>query len=386
MFIASLRARLRGLRMFRPRTVAHLVKTGEESRRELRELVRAVKLLQEHVAAMKAGHEQVLKRLQTQQTESFESASRHGAALAEDVRALTQALSEVSLRERQLRAIARADAELHASERELDTILQPSAVAAHVRSAIGSATLHDDPFPYAVVDNLLPDNCYDALIRGLPPVDLFADRPVNKQQLRVPLDLAPSYSRRVWAFMADVVAAEMIAPAIAEKFDARTTAWLRLNFPAIGDDPLRAIPLTCSDGRILLRRPGYHIPPHRDPKWGFLTCLLYLARPGDDERWGTDLHRVDEDEEGQGAKPHWIDEQRCHIVERVAFRRNRALIFLNSTGAHSARIPPHAQPADLERYAYQFRIGAGSGTIQTLLGHLPPERRSLWEGKVALNY
>ena len=386
MFTATLRTRLAALRLFRPRAVARLVKTVEESRRELRDLVRAVKQLQEHVTAVKAGHEQSLERLQTQQTESFESAARHRAALADDVRALTQTLREVSLRERQLRAIARTDAELDASERELDTILRPSAVSSHVRSAIASTTLHEDPFPYAVVDNLLPDNCYDALIRRLPPADLFADRPVNKQQLKVPLDLAPSYSRRVWAFMAAVVAADMIAPAIVEKFDTQATAWLRLNFPALGTDPLRAISLTCSDGRILLRRAGYYIPPHRDPKWGFLTCLLYLARPGDNERYGTYLYRVDEDEEARGAKPHWIDEQRCHLVERVAFQRNRALIFLNSTGAHSSHIPPHAQPADLERYAYQFRIGAGRRTIQTLLAQLPAERRSLWEGKIAHDY
>ena len=249
MFTATLRTRLAALRLFRPRAVARLVKTVEESRRELRDLVRAVKQLQEHVTAVKAGHEQSLERLQTQQTESFESAARHRAALADDVRALTQTLREVSLRERQLRAIARTDAELDASERELDTILRPSAVSSHVRSAIASTTLHEDPFPYAVVDNLLPDNCYDALIRRLPPADLFADRPVNKQQLKVPLDLAPSYSRRVWAFMAAVVAADMIAPAIVEKFDTQATAWLRLNFPALGTDPLRAISLTW------LRRP-----------------------------------------------------------------------------------------------------------------------------------
>ena len=274
MFIATLRTRLGALRLFHPRAVAHLVKTAEESRRELRDLARAVKRLQEHVTAMKAGHEQFRERLQTQQTEAFESAARHRAALADDVRALTQTLGEVSLRERQLRAIARTDAKLDAREHELDTILRPTAVSSHVRSAIASATLHEDPFPYAVVDSLLPNICYDALIRGLPPADLFADRPVNKQQLKVPLDLVPSYSRRVWAFMVGVVAADMIAPAFVEKFDAQTTAWLRLNFPTVGADPLRAISLTCSDGRILLRRPGYYIPPHRDPKRGFLTCLL----------------------------------------------------------------------------------------------------------------
>ena len=81
MFTATLRTRLAALRLIRPRAIAHLVKTAEESRRELRDLARAVKRLQEHVTAMKAGHEQFLERLQTQQTESFESAARHRAAL-----------------------------------------------------------------------------------------------------------------------------------------------------------------------------------------------------------------------------------------------------------------------------------------------------------------
>ena len=67
----------------------------------------------------------------------------------------------------------------------------------------------------------------------------------------------------------------------------------------------------------------------------------------------------------------------------MAFRRNCALIFLNSTGVHSARIPPDAQPTDLERYAYQFRVGAERETIQWLLANMPEERRVFWEGKVA---
>ena len=225
-------------------------------------------------------------------------------------------------------------------------------------------------------------SCSTRWIRGLPPVELFADRAVNKQQLTVPFDVAPRYGRRVWTFMVEQIAADVIAPAMIKKFAPQVTAWLRMNFPVLGDHPLREVPMACSDGRIMLRRPGYYIRPHRDPKWGFLTCLLYLKRPGDDESWGTDLYRVTEDEEAQGAKPHWIAEERCQLVERVAFRRNRALLFLNSTGAHSARIPPDALPADLERYAYQFRVGAERETIQWLLANMPEERRVFWEGKV----
>ena len=154
----------------------------------------------------------------------------------------------------------------------------------------------------------------------------------------------------------------------------------------LGDNPIAEIPMSCSDGRVMLRRPGYYIKPHRDPKWGFLTCLLYLKRPSDDEAWGTDVLRVAEDEEARGAKPHWIDEAKCEVVETVAFRRNRALMFLNSTGAHTARIPDEALPADLERYTYQFRVGAERDSIQYLLANMPEERRVFWEGKIVTSY
>lgn len=375
--LSRLRTALHTLQLIRPRSIAQLVKAGDDTRRELRDIVRAVKQLERQVSAVQTRQDELLQHLEEVRTANL------SAVLAEKLSLVTQKLDELGLRERQLRAVQRADAKLDHRESELDAILQPTAVVAHVRASIGSARLHVDPFPYAVVDNLLPDPLFDALIRGLPPAELFADRAVNKQQLAVPFDVAPRYGRRVWAFMAERVVPEAIAPAMIEKFASQITAWLRMSFPALGDHPLREVPMACSDGRIMLRRPGYYIRPHRDPKWGFLTCLLYLKRPGDDESWGTDLYRVTEDEEAKGAKLHWIAEEQCQLVERTAFRRNCALIFLNSTGAHSAHIPPDAQPADLERYAYQFRVGAERETIQWLLANMPEERRVFWEGKVA---
>jgi hypothetical protein len=378
--LSRLRATLQHLNLIRPRTIAQLVRAGDDTRRDVRDLARTVKQLERQLSAVSTRQDELLDLL-----ESVRAADRT-SVLAEELGAVSHKLDELGLRERQLRALQRADSRLDHRERELDAILQPEAVAAHVRAAIASATVKDDPFPHAIVDSLLPDALFDALIRGLPPAELFADRAVNKQQLAVPFEIAPSYGRRVWAFMAEQVAAGMIAPAMLDKFAPQLTAWLRMNFPVLAEQTLGEIPMTCSDGRILLRRPGYYIRPHRDPKWGFLTCLLYLKRPADDESWGTDLCRVTEDEEARGAKPHWIDEARCEVVERVAFRRNRALMFLNSTGAHTARIPEDAQPANLERYAYQFRVGAERETIQFLLANMPEERRVFWEGKVATSY
>ena len=70
----------------------------------------------------------------------------------------------------------------------------------------------------------------------------------------------------------------------------------------------------------------------------------------------------------------------------VAFKPNRMLVFLNSVGAHGAHIPPDAQPATLERYAYQFRLGADGRSIKAIRAKLTPEQRAYWAGKVGDDY
>ena len=136
----------------------------------------------------------------------------------------------------------------------------------------------------------------------------------------------------------------------------------------------------------MLRRPGYRIAPHRDPKWGFLTCLLYLARPGDEPQWGTQLFRVKDDQEARGASPHWIPDQQCECVADVEFLPNRALVFLNSVGAHGAHIPADVQPPDLERYTYQFRVGPERQSMEALRASLSTQEQPLWAGKVSHHY
>lgn len=302
-------------------------------------------------------------------------------ALSTEVRALTSTLETVSLREKQLRAVLLSDATGDERVMRFQTMLDEASLARHIRKTVGRAALRLDPFPHCVVDQLFPRGYYHALIDALPPVELFMDRGVNKQQLTIPFVFAPKYSRAVWAHMADVAATSMIAPVV-DKLREPLTDWLRRNFPALGDDPVAGVELKASDGRIMLRRPGYRIPPHRDPKWGFITCLLYLARPGDDSKWGTQILRVDEDEDARGGSPHWIPEERCRWVADVEFLPNRALIFLNSTGAHSAHIPADAQPPDLERYTFQFRVGPERESMEALRSTLTLEQQPLWAGKV----
>jgi hypothetical protein len=153
---------------------------------------------------------------------------------------------------------------------------------------------------------------------------------------------------------------------------------VRSSFEALPDD--FDLTLHASDGRIMLRRPGYLLTPHRDPKWGFVTVLIYLARDGDDETYGTQLYRVRDDEEAPSSRVCYFEQQRCELVRNVPFGANSFLAFLNSSGAHGASIPADAQPPTLERYMYQIRLGPTGSAIKRLLQLMSPDKAALWAG------
>ena len=299
------------------------------------------------------------------------------------VKAMRDELSRLSVREGELRAVLERATEMDAHLDRLKKTLRKTTMAQRVTAAIEGAEYHREPFPYTIIDNFLPAVFYDALLAGIPPVELFESKPMGKQHLDVPFSLAPLYSQRIWRFMANELIPHVITPAIVAKFRAEIDDWIRRNWP---DLPPESIELRGSGGRIMYRRRGYRILPHRDPKWSFITCILYLARPGDDETWGTQVYAVDNDKEAKSAAPYWIDEKNCRLVEDVGFLPNRLLVFLNSEGAHGAFIPPDAQPADLQRYIYQFRLGPTLDWIAKLKSMLPEDRQGLWAGKALVDY
>ena len=118
------------------------------------------------------------------------------------------------------------------------------------------------------------------------------------------------------------------------------------------------------------------------PKRSLLTCLLYLARPGDSEAHGTQLFRVIGDREANYKQTYYpeADGQRCELVEVVPFRPNRMLAFMNSRGAHGATIPGDAGE-QVQRYSYQFYVAPENEALGALIRELPRERRVMWQNK-----
>ena len=196
--------------------------------------------------------------------------------LADSTHRLRAQVDELLVRTEQLETAARLDWEMQDELARLDAQLDRARIETHVSRAVAKAQLDTSPFPHIVVDNWLPSDVYQLMLAALPPAVFFADRDVSRQRMVVPFGKGPIYSRRVWDFISRHIVGEMLHDALALKFDSVIQDFIK---SACGELEGLDWQMHTSDGRIMLRRPGYVIAPHRDPKWGFVTGLIYLANP-----------------------------------------------------------------------------------------------------------
>ena len=276
--------------------------------------------------------------------------------------------------------------ELNEHQRErlaaLPALLDERQIQAHVCQAIGAAELRSEPLDHIVVEQVLPATVYDLLIQAIPPAVFFDDHDPLKQNLAFPIAFGPALTTVAWNFVDATIARRIIQPAVLERFHEPLQGHYDTVFGPSFRARANALPQLSSGGRLMLRRPGYHLAPHRDPKRSMLTCLLYLARPGDDEAHGTQLFRVMDDREAFYKQTYYpeADGRRCELATVVPFRPNTMLVFLNSRGAHGATIPADAVD-DLERYSYQFYVAPENAALGALIRELPSDRRTTWQNK-----
>jgi hypothetical protein len=130
------------------------------------------------------------------------------------------------------------------------------------------------------------------------------------------------------------------------------------------------LPHAATAGRLMLRRPGYHLEPHLDPRRVIVTCLIYFARPDDDPSFGTQLFSVQGLPGVSQSKTFYPREAgyECRLEKTIAFTPNTAVAFLNAgSAAHGATIPDSA-PADTRRYAYQFYVSPDPLALAAVTG------------------
>ena len=296
--------------------------------------------------------------------------------LADRTRELTHAVEMLRIQTDQLLTIQRVDWDKRFELARMDRWFDHKRIESHVNAAFERTPLELEPYPHLVIEKWLPDDVYERIIEAMPSPVFFAhDR---DEHWAVPSGVAPLYSRQVWAFVANTIVGDIIHNALNRKFQDAICRYVRTFVPSLPSD----IDLTLhpSDGRIMLRRPGYDLAPHRDPKWGFVTGIVYLARAGDNESHGTQIYRVRDDAEAPTSRVYYPEPAKCELVKDVPFRANTMLAFLNSEGAHGASIPADAQPPNLERYIYQFRLGPTGKVIKRLTDLMAPEQATMWAG------
>jgi hypothetical protein len=192
------------------------------------------------------------------------------------------------------------------------------------------------------------------------------------------LDGAPLLTQRVWRFFDEDVVAGILAPALHQRFhDAVVEHYAETAGGGFGERAA-AIPHRGFAGRLHLRRPGYHLKPHLDPKRVVITGLVYFARPGDGEQFGTQLFRVKQAFTSSTMGKIYPEDEGLplELARTVPFRANTLFAFVNSKAAHGASLPADAPLR--ERYAYQFYVKPRDGDLKKLLLELPPDARRNW--------
>ena len=262
----------------------------------------------------------------------------------------------------------------------LDERLRLEPIRAHILDAVDRAQVSNDPTTHAVIENILPADFYELVTAAIPPAELFPSRDPVKQDFHLDehLAAAPAFTQRVWKFFDEDVVAGVLAPALHQRFHAAVIDHYAETAGGNFGERAAAIPHRGFAGRLHLRRPGYYLKPHLDPKRVVITGLVYFARPGDSEAYGTQLFRVGKPFTSSTMGKFYPQDEGLpvELARTVPFRPNTLLAFVNSRAAHGAALPPDAPLR--ERYAYQFYVKPRDGDLKKLLLELPPEARINW--------
>ena len=262
-------------------------------------------------------------------------------------------------------------------------------IQAHVRGVVAAAPMLTDPFPHLVIHPLLPPEAFDLLLEAIPPDDFFegeGSKPRQRDVRKLDSSTLPLLSMAIWRSLTRDVVIPVLAPAQVERFRPFAREYLRDSVGEEFVDEVLALPLRVQGCRLMLRRPDFMLPPHLDPRDKFINTLLYLARAGDPEAYGTQLFRVQQENfVASRANTYYPEDDglRCELVKTVPYRGNLCLSFLNlGGGAHGAVVPADAQPADLRRLIFQFYMRPDRKALGALVNRLPTERQVAWTSRV----
>jgi hypothetical protein len=303
-----------------------------------------------------------LRELRNEVTAVREEATAESRRHDESIREL-QARSRAAEHEVHQLRVALA-AESARVERRYPKALDSARVTKHVAKAIASADVRLDPMPHMVITSILPDDTYQGLLESIPPTLFFrADHHGRKHDLKFrSAQILPTWTRQAWSFIEHDVVPRMLVPSLMQKLAPYVPVSPQPSSAGASEQSLTTY--GGSGGRLMLRRPGYVLAPHNDPLRTTATCLVYLAKPNEDDRYGTQLYRLNDTPVIDRTNTFYPEQHgySCELVTTVPFTPNTLVIFLNGGAAAHGVVVPETAPATTERCAYQFYISADAAT------------------------
>ena len=308
-----------------------------------------------------------MKALASDQDKRLRTLERRLATSSENIKELTK-LQKVSSKaveglDRRVQLISRVrhHDQLTAEVARFESRYPLSEMASHVNGAISQAVLLTDPCPHTVINDILPTEMYKAISRELPPLEFWRQGQSGRDNWTVGEDTAPATPEAAWSFMNDVVVPRVVMPALVNKFG---DYWPSTMSDGNGVESSSAkVDHRMYDGRLMLRRPGYSLEPHVDPRRSMLTAMMYMGTSSGSDDYGTKLFTSNRElpEKYSGIYYPLREGADCALAKSVPCRRNSMLVFASRFGIHGADIPSDAQPSTLTRYTYHFFVGIKKG-------------------------
>jgi hypothetical protein len=230
---------------------------------------------------------------------------------------------------------------------------------------VESAEIKTEPFPHVVVPDLLPEPFLRELASSIPPIELFEP---SSRGIKFDLPLgetnpyfqaAPEEFKAPWRQLPDEVYRTALAPLLVSRLERELREKYADAFSPELADEIMAGGLVSSDGRIMARKPGYHLKPHLDSAHFGITLLLYFTLGADESSGALCLFRPERTPEMWDVStyyPERVEGIEVELVEEIPIRENLFVAFLNRRDAlHGVRIDATDGPETI-RMTYQAHI------------------------------
>ena len=204
---------------------------------------------------------------------------------------------------------------------------------AHVIARLRAAEVVAEPYPHYYLENVFPDDFYQALLRHLPEAtayeNLFEITTLKLDHFRHRdqrslndgwTDALPAELRDFWNGFNEWFYGADLAEAVLDSF----AEPLRTRFSEKG-----AWPSVSVESQLIRHRAGYFLGPHSDLNTKLVVLLLYLASDESASQLGTSLYRPKAPGFSCPHSAHYPFEDFVK-VKTAPYKPNSALAFLRS--------------------------------------------------------